>query len=250
MNSVPGRVAWLSLCLALVGGMVQAAPAWSLVPGTYGYSQPSSRGDLEVDDVMSGSQRFHVLTFGDGGERCKFDGTLGSEGVEIDDNPKDADFCDLKLVQRRNAISLEDKGANGCRRFCGDAYSLPSFFALLPPACANATATSEFKQQYDAHQYRTALATLRGFYQACRQTISQLEAWQILNDLAITQYHLKQGKACLATLRPFQPYVGHADTDLRNVFGGADGPMYVEQVQAARTNLRLCQGLAPGTKAR
>ncbi len=77
----------------------------------------------------------------------------------------------------------------------------------------------------------------------CDKTLSWLNVGWILNDLAITQYHLRRPHDCLKTREPLAPDAALTDEDIRSAYPPADAKNYLPIVEATRTNQMLCRKL-------
>jgi hypothetical protein len=207
------------------------------------YQTEKGWGSLSIAADASGAKTFDLESMGANGHICGLDGALvGDRGI-VDEKGDDA--CFIRLERQGDAIKVVS-GHESCRNYCGYRAGFEGLYFKPAPGCelnAVKNTRAAFKQQYDRKQYRQALALLSPLSKRCAKTLNWMEAPNIANDIAITQYKLGMRAECLKTLEPLSKDAARSDDEILEDYPPADGIGRLESVKAARTNLRLCRSL-------
>jgi hypothetical protein len=234
--------------LSLVIAAPQAAWAASAV-GPGDYATQEGWGQLSIAAGRDGARRFSIVTDNlDSG--CEIQGQMpkGSDNIGQASASGEAggDVCSVEFKAAPNGVAVKAITPAACKQFCGYNGGFEGDYLRLSPACtqdAIAKTRRDFKRQYDARDYRKALATLKPVLDNCANVLDPFgKLGEIRNDVAITQYHNGLKAACLKTLSPYAEDARFSDDELVNartlVRGLAD--RYLPVIRAARANIRLC----------
>lgn len=223
------------LALALCAGVAAAAgPA----PGEYITEQ--GWGRLSIGPAARGGAPFSIETVGANFHICGLEGRIVGDTATLEGD-EDGD-CVVRFRSGPQGIAVE--GNPACRTYCGMRAGFEGEYLRPAPGCGDAErrATRDaFKRQYDARRHADALATLSPLLQRCARTLSWLEAGEIRNDIAITQYRLGRRADCLRTLASFEEEAALSDDEIRGGYPPSDGEAWLPIVKAARFNLGLCR---------
>jgi hypothetical protein len=221
-----------------------SAPAANEAFTTGEYQTHGGWGILTIASNPDGAQTVSMDSNGPNGHVCGLEGKLiGDRGIIDAEDSKDA--CFVRLAHEGNAIKVIS-GHESCRNYCGYRAGFEGLYFKAAPGCeldAIDRTQAEFKRLYDRKQYRQALKRLGPVPEQCAKTLNWMDAPNIANDIAITQYKLGMRDACLKTLAPLSEDAARSDDEILADYPPADGINRLESVKAARTNLRLCRNL-------
>lgn len=157
------------------------------------------------------------------------------------DEDQNDEICRMKFVPTEGGFEVVP--TEGCQKYCGARAWLNGVYLPLPSACSAARVAAvkhQFISRYQRKEYKGAADQLEPLVDTCQRYMFWTELYPILNDLAITQYHLGQLEACRKTLEPMAEAAREGDDALK-----ARGPVaastYIPMIKAARTNLKLCR---------
>lgn len=225
-------------------GKVPAAQP-SAAPGHYATDQ--GWGQLTIEPEKEGASRFSLETV-NAGYSCSFSGKLrGTQAAVYDgDTPG---MCFLEINGTQNGISIHSAtGAEDqCREYCGVNGSFEGDYLRLDAACEPATVQrtrSAFQALYDRKDYAKAEATLAPIYRRCLTTADFVDEGAIRNDYAITQHKLGDDAACLEALASYRGAADQSDDDIIDGMTSEVVDDYLSVIHAARTNIKLCGGMA------
>ncbi len=146
------------------------------------------------------------------------------------------------------SFHVTDKGievgaeTEGCRDFCGVRADFSGHYLIPAKGCALAEVDAtrrKFKELYDQKAFLQARTTLEPLLSRCIATLNYLDSAWIRNDLAITQYRLKDFKACMSILEPLSATaVTYDGVEVENVAPENQG--FVPVMKATLVNLKLC----------
>jgi len=232
----------LSLCLAACA-LAQARPdTQTLAPGEY-----VSAGGMGVLTLRTETDKrllFELETVGGNAHTCSLDGEIRNGRTIVSDTPDPA-ACVVRFVASGNGIDVSTNDADSCRSFCGARASFVGRYLRPPPGCdslSRGATHAEFKRLYDQRAYREAQQQASRLLERCTAPMDRIERGRLLNDLAITQYHLGLFEACVRTLQPLADDAARTNAALQDGLPPADYDNYLPIVESTRTNLRLCKG--------
>jgi hypothetical protein len=228
------RLRWLIAAAATVSCSAQAAD--EVRAGSY----ENPNGNL----VVTGQPRalkFKIDAFGANGHTCSLDGDIQGKQAKLegDDEP-----CIVKFDASANGIDVH--GNDACRTYCGMRARFDGMYFKPAPGCASddrSHTRDTFKTIYAKKDYAAARAKLEPVLAQCSPLLSWLESASIRNDMAVTLYHLHDRAACLSVLQPLAADAAKTDDAIRENYPPTDADDYLPLIKAARTNLKLCNGL-------
>jgi hypothetical protein len=201
-----------------------------------------SHGDLVIQSLEQGVQKFSIETVGANGHTCAVEGEIRDAVARID-SAVDAAACEIRFELKNRQIDVDTNGADSCREWCGVRASFEGSYRL-PVAACTATARQEarkrFKQYYDQKKYDVAVTLLPPILAECADLVGEVERRWILNDLAITQFKLGRPADCLTTLAPLREEAAKSDDELREEIPPSDQYDWLPVIKATRANLSLC----------
>lgn len=211
-----------------------------IVPGTY--AAELGAGELVIRSAKHGKFPFKMDIVGGNFHTCRAEGNItGQRAVLDDENSR----CELTFANQAKGYRVDTDGAAGCQHYCGARASLDGYFERTPVGCSAAErrqSRSNFKSLYGKKQYTAALAKLEPVITTCNKYMSIFEHGWLKNDLAITQYKLGMMDACLASLQSLADEAKKTDQQiLEKYVSPAESETWLPIIQAARTNLKLCQ---------
>lgn len=189
---------------------------------------------------------FEIFAVGTNAHLCELEGEIKINQSILGDKDEDGKSCTITFTSAAGLVKVEDNGA--CHGYCGMRANFDGSYLKTKIGCENAArknTQNKFKQLYDQKKYNEALNALHPILKNCEKTLDSTEEGRIRNDLALTQYKLKNYTACLATL---EPYIADADLTDEEVFNNpnsyyppAEADWYLSILKAARTNIKLCR---------
>jgi hypothetical protein len=185
--------------------------------------------------------RFKIDAFGANGHTCSLDGDIHDDQAKLegDDEP-----CFVRFHANPKGIDVHSNDA--CRTYCGMRARFDGMYFKPAPGCASddrSHTRDAFKTIYATKDYATARSKLEPLLTQCAPLLSWLESASIRNDLAVTLYHLHDRGACLSFLQPLAADAAKTDDAIREDYPRTDADDYLPLIKAARTNLKLCNGL-------
>lgn len=207
------------------------------------YEREGGSGTLTITPAANGVKKFGISTFGANAHTCELGGTIkGNTGRLYEQEPGQPE-CRITFSQKGNVIEVTAQSPEACTGMCGARATFEGRYLLPPPACsmaASKAAKESFLVQYKAKSYQEAYDTLNNWFVQCENLQHWMEADRARNDLAITQYHLKQPSACLATLaRTFAARLRTMKA-LEEELAPLDYEAYAGTARATFHNLKLC----------
>lgn len=209
----------------------------SVTPGSY----ETANGNLDIK-VQDGSTNFEITSIGANGHTCGLEGPIHDGKAELEGS--DGESCVVVFKTTAQGIDVSANGA--CRYYCGARATFEDLYLKPAPACVSAARDAtrkQFQHAYAAKDYAAARAKLEPVLTNCAGLLSWLETVSLRNDLAVTLYHLHERQACLAMLEPLAADAAKTDEALRDDYPPVDADSYLPLIKAARTNLKLCNGL-------
>ena len=217
-------------------------PTATSAPGNYIIE--GGWGSLDIRRDGEGPLRFSIETISPNAHLCSLEGEIVDGVAALPTDPGEPD-CVVRFTPYADGVRVEGDGP-ACRYFCGARATFTANYRRPPPGCDDVSrrrARQAFQNHYDRKRYARALATLAPIARNCAGVLHWTESGRIANDIAITQHKLGQRDACLRTLAPFANDAARSDDEILNERLPVDAASYLDIVQAARTNLRLCKAL-------
>jgi hypothetical protein len=233
-------------------GVVMASGAQASGPIRPGsYIGEGGWGSLTLKQGQQGSLSFQLETTGANGHTCELAGEVrgGLSKIRVEEVQ---DECVVEFTAQGRHVKVRaaegESNLESCRRFCGARAHFDNLYLEPAQGCSREElrrTRSEFKRLYDAGQHASARALLEPLLTRCDKTLFWIERGHMQNDLAITQYRLKDYAGCLATLKPLAAdaasVTDDSTWDCEICRGPTDSYMFRPIAAAARTNIRLCR---------
>lgn len=225
--------------------------AQNATPAPGEYLVDGGWGTLVVTPEPKGMQRgqsalFKINALGANGHSCEIDGSI-HHGIASVDTFVNGKVCRVGFTVTVAGIDVKPLTEEECRYFCGARASFNGLYAKAIPGCENEARNKtrkHFKQLYDARQYQDARAVLEPLLTQCGKSLHWIEDGAIRNDLAITQYHLRDYSGCQDTLKQFQGDDADKYLDGLKASEPSSGDAYEAILGPARHNLMLCEKAA------
>jgi hypothetical protein len=214
----------------------------TLAPGEY--VSAGGRGVLTLRSDAGNRVLFELETVDGNGHTCSLDGEIRGGRTIVSDTP-DPQACVVRFEARGAGIEVSTNDAESCRSFCGARASFTGRYLRQPAGCdslARGAAAAEFRQLYDNRDYLGAQQKAGRLLDRCASAMDRIEHGRLLNDLAITQYHLGLHEQCIRTLQPLAADAALSNDILQGGMPPADYDNYLPIVESTRTHLRLCKG--------
>jgi hypothetical protein len=216
--------------------------AQNATPAPGEYQADGGWGTLIVKQGAAKDVSFKINALGANGHSCDIEGSIHNGIASVETGEKDK-ACRVGFSVASAGIDVKPLTAEECRGFCGARASFDGRYVKAIPGCENAArqlARNRFKKLYDAKQYQEARVVLEPLLTTCAKSLIWYEDGTIRNDLAITQYHLRDFNGCLDTLKEFQG--DDADQRLEGLKATepSSADMYAGILGPARHNLALC----------
>ncbi|WP_028100807.1 hypothetical protein [Pseudoduganella violaceinigra] len=207
------------------------------------YDREGGTGTLTITQGSNGEKKFTLSTFGPNAHDCELSGSIKGTIGTLDDQGPGEPECRIAFAQKGSVVEVTPQSMEACAGVCGARATFHGRYYVAPRACkpAASKATKDaFLVQYKAKNYQQAYDTLNGWLGQCSHLMHWMEADQVRNDLAMTQFHLKQPAACLATLA--KNYAAKMKTikALEEELPPMDYEAYVKTAKATFFNQKLC----------
>lgn len=251
MRTMPSslrHVQWLCVavaCVLAVRGVDARPAAQTLAPGEY--ATEGGWGVLTLRTEADKRLLFELETVDANGHTCSLDGEIRNGRTVVADTPEPA-ACVVRFTASGSGIDVSTNEAASCRSFCSTRAGFTGRYLRPLPGCdslSRGATGAEFKRLYDSGAYRDAQQQASRLLERCTPLMSWNERARLLNDLAITQYHLGQHDACVRTLQPLADDAAASNQTLMDRLPPTDYENYLPIVESTRNNLRWCQG-GPG----
>jgi len=201
---------------------------------------------LRVTRVAGDAAQFSIRSEGANGHACALNGALRDGHVLVSNLPP-ASACVVHFATRGRAVDVSTNADPSCQpSFCGVRAGFTGQYLRTPPGCSTAERRQigdDFKHAYDGKNFGAAQSQARRLLDGCADTMDWNERSRLRNDLAVTEYHLGHYTECIGVLQPLAEDAARTDAELRERLPPADYENDLPIVQAARTNLGLCEGL-------
>jgi hypothetical protein len=211
----------------------QANAVNTIKPGSY--ISEHDRGSLQVSKSDNPSiLKFSMDALGANGHVCDVEGEIVNNRAETDEK------CIIKFMPQTNRIEIEL--SEECRNYCGArAWFSNTYFLPIPLCEKSQNIRASFGKLYQSKKYNEAKQVLTELYSKCERFMYWHTTAEILNDLAITEYHLGDKTACLKVLDPLKKqYV-----DETPYFTPMDEEWAENMTKITRFNWKKCGGIVP-----
>lgn len=227
---------------------IACASAEPSAPAPGEYVPSGGWGVLRVTRGANDSALFSIRSEGANGHSCSLNGELRGGRVLVADLPPESP-CVVRLIARSEAVEVATNEDPSCHpSFCGMRAGFTGLYLRTRPGCSAAErrkTVDAFKRAYDGKNFSSAKVLARGLLDGCTDTMDWAERGRVGNDLAVTEFHLGHYAECMSALQPLADDAARSDAELREQLPPADYENDLPIVQAARTNLRLCETLKP-----
>jgi hypothetical protein len=192
---------------------------------------------------------FSISAVGANAHICDLEGKI-KDNQSTPDNDMGDQSCVIHFRPQGSSIKVESEKYEACSIYCGARATFEGVYLKPAVGCADKEREHthrQFKMLYDKKNYKAAAATLTPLLTQCEKTLGWMETGEIRNDLAITQYHLKQFAECQKTLEPLQNNVGQmeeklpqTEQGLKELLPPSDFDAYLPIAKATWHNSKLC----------
>lgn len=243
MKNLISLLQWITVAWIGGAGLAPAVAAPVIQAGEY--QTAGGWGTLTITKHEDGALMFLIESVGANGHQCDLEGEIRDNKAMLDVGEGER-LCTVQFKPLLSGIdvSVNEEDFDLCRYFCGARASYYGTYLHPAAGCTHAereAARDKFKDLYGQKKYAKARATLEPLLKTCARTLDRYEEAGMRNDLAVTQYHLRDYDGCLATLNPLNEIAGLSYDQLKDRFPPADADTYDVIAQAARTNLHLCK---------
>ena len=205
------------------------------------YILEGGHGSLSLKKNENGRISFSLYSRGANGHECGIDGeiqeTLAHVAGIVEGRP-----CLIKFQPTSKGIAVSAE-SEGCQDFCGVRAGISGEYLTTTKDCttdAVLKSRQKFKTLFDSKAFHQAKATLAPLISACEDTLNFIESTWMRNDLALTNYRLKDYNECMRILAPVADiaveYEGVEATELRS-----DLQELLPVMKATLTNLKHCK---------
>ena len=225
----------MTLSLAHVG----AAWPGAITPGEY--LTEGGWGNLTITANKAGGLAFEINAIGANGHTCGLSGEIHGDKATLEEG-EEGKPCIVTFTPSAQSIEVSDND-NACRYYCGARAGFTGTYLKPRPMCRPKDvekSRTEFKKLYDKKAYAQARARLEPVLKECAPLLHWSELGWLRNDLAITQYKLRDYAGCRKTLEPLVEDARRTDEELRENYPPTDAETVIPFARATRTNLGLC----------
>lgn len=207
------------------------------------YEREGGTGTLKLSKSANGVTKFAISTFGANAHTCELGGTIQGTVGRLDDPEPGQPECRIAFAQKGTVVEVRPLSEEACAGQCGTRATFDGRYMVPPAAClpaASKASRESFLALYKAKSYAQAYATLHQWYTACGHLQHWMDQDRTRNDLALTQYHMKQPAACRATLAKTVAAEVKSLKALEEELAPLDYEAYAGTAKATFYNLKLC----------
>lgn len=185
---------------------------------------------------------FMIKSSSTDGHQCNVSGEIKNNQAITKEN------CVINFEKFPDRISViaPDEFGDACRSHCGAGNTTFSDdFYLEIPYCEKADSIrAEFTQHYKSAQYPKAQGLLVELLSRCEHLMDWRTVASIRNDLAITEFRMKNSESCLKALLPLKgDFIDDHDiTEMSFRYPDMDTDLVEETMKATRYNWKKCGG--------
>lgn len=212
-------------------------------PQSVEYEREGGTGTLTITTAANGVKKFGISTFGANAHTCELSGNIQGTIGRLDDQEPGQPECRIVFTQKGDVMEVRPQSEDACAGLCGIRATFDGRYMVPPAAClpaASKTAKESFLALYKAKNYQQAYDTLNKWYSACGHLQHWMELDRTRNDLALTQYHMKQPAACRATLSATLAAEMKTLKAVETELAPLDYEAYAGTAKATFHNLKLC----------
>lgn len=213
----------------------------SVPPGEY--LTAGAWGSMRVEPAAPGrGLHFEITSVGGNGHTCELEGDILNGTAKLDDQ------CTIEFAVHPDRISVRAGQTSGdaCRAYCGMRAGFEGDYYPVVPFCRTESAVrEEFLRQYKAAQYRQARDTLQLLLTRCERFMDWHAQAEVRNDLALTEFRLRNKPACLKALEPLKRDLIDDPAKTGRVFAPVDEEWGKAMVKTTRFNWKKCGGVLP-----
>ncbi|MDD4911462.1 MAG: hypothetical protein PHP57_04150 [Sideroxydans sp.] len=218
------------------------------IPGAY--EMEGAGGTLMVTgNEENHLQEFVIDTWGGNGHTCTLAGKMkGNLGVVDDDSDMKGDECTFLIESKadRISVSVSPEMEDSCRYYCGASAGFAGDYFTVDPYCKKTEdIRAEFLNRYETKNYEKAKNILAELLKRCERFMDWHNQAEVRNDLAVTELHLGDKKACLKTLQPIKPHFVDDPFESHMGFAPIDEEWGAEMTKTTRFNWQKCGGKLP-----
>jgi len=207
------------------------------------YKRERGTGTMTISTAGNGVKEFRISTIGAAGHSCDLEGTIKGNVGRQRGSAQDTAECLITFKQKGDTMEVDSPTLDICSESCGARATFYGNYYLPPAACKpgpSKKTKDEFLKQYKARNYAQAYVTLNEWFGKCEHLMFWIDVDRTRNDLALTQYHMNQPAACLATLA--KNYAAEKNTmeEVQLGLPREEYEAYASTAKATFHNLKLC----------
>ena len=221
-----------------------AMPADTIPLGLY-YNESGSATLAVARSDSAAALVFYIKSMSPNGHQCSVSGEIRNNQAISEEKC----VIDFEKLSDRISVNAPDEFGEACRSHCGAGNTTFSDdFYLETPYCAKADSIrAEFSRHYKTAQYPKAEGLLVELLGRCGQFMDWRTEASIRNDLAITEFRLKNSESCLKALEPLKgDFIDDHDiSEMSFRYPYMDEDLVAETMKTTRFNWKKCGGSLP-----
>ena len=216
-------------------------PADYISPGLY-YNESGSATLGIYHSATPAALFFTLNSKNENGHECNVGGQIVNNKAITEEK------CVIQFIKTQDNISVTapDEFGDACRNHCGAGNTTFSDdFLIAAPYCSSADhIQDEFSRNYKLAQYPKARDLLRVLLSKCERFMGWRTDASTRNDLAITEFRLKDNAACLKTLEPLKSDFidDHDISEMSFRYPLMDEDLVQAMIKTTRFNWKKCGG--------
>ena len=222
----------------------KAMPADTIPPGLY-YNESGSATLAVARSDSAAALVFMIKSENPNGHACNVSGEIKNNQAITEEKC----VIDFEKAPDRIYVNASEEFGDACRSHCGAGNTTFSDdFYLETPYCAKADSIrAEFLRHYKSAQYPKARGLLVELLSRCEQFMDWRTAASIRNDLAITEFRMKDSSSCLKALVPLKSDFidDHDISEMSFRYPYMYEDLVAEIVKTTRFNWKKCGGSLP-----
>ena len=225
-----------------VNAKVKITPTDSIPPGLY-YNESGSATLAVTRSEPASPLTFKIKSKSPNGHLCNVSGVIKNNQAITEEK------CVIQFNREPDSISVlaPDEFGEACRNHCGSGNTTFSDdFLITAPYCSSASLIqAEFSRNYKLAKYPKARDLLHELLSKCEQFMDWRTEASTRNDLAITEFRLKDNAACLKTLEPLKrDFIDDHDiSEMSFRYPMMDEDLVEAMIKTTRFNWKKCGGI-------
>ena len=194
-------------------------------------------GRLTISEQKN-KRLFSIFASGTNGHTCDISGGVRGNLAVLSEDEQTEPACIVKFDKKSGAISvLPSDYCHGY--YCGMRASFGGEYFKPNKGCSSAEQGARyeaFKAFYDKKSYALALKESQTLLRDCKKFTDWIGKDNLKNDIAITQFHLRDKAGCLKTLKSIEANPEYA-------FAPMEADIVESITKAKKANQKLCNSL-------